>query len=70
MSVKVSISGPKTLLWAAPLHLSVLDFLIFMTCIWDFFFYYFRRFSDASEEIILLSLEIQRNWISSSPLSS
>lgn len=69
MRVKVTVSGPKTLLWAAPMYLSVLDFLIFMTWIWDFCF---RSFSHAvaTEGMILLSLEIQRNWISTSSLSS
>lgn len=65
----MTVSGPKTLLWAAPMYLSVLDFLIFMTWIWDFCF---RSFSHAvaTEGMIVLSLEIQRNWISTSSLSS
>lgn len=51
MSVNVTISGPKTLLWGTPLYLSVLDFLIFITWVWDFFFRSFSR-AEASEGII------------------
>lgn len=70
MSVKVTITDPKTLLWTAPLHLSIR-----FSNFYDLdlgFLSYFRRFSHAvaSEGMIFLSLEIQGDWISSSSLSS